>query len=300
MNLDSSQKKGRVIAKKANFYQVDLDLECLNYARKNRILCTIRRKLNHIGFVANVGDKVHVEEIDWNEYKGVVCYIEPRENLLIRPPVANVSDIFVVISVEEPKLDFDQVSRFLLTAEQTGANVNLILSKIDLISLNQLTNYKKRFSKWGYPPILISLKSGFGLDNLKNNFKSKYLSVLCGPSGVGKTSLINFLMPNKSLSVSPVTKKLKRGRHTTRNVELFPISSNCLIADSPGFNRPEIFIKPEELASLFPEFNQQVLNQACKFRNCLHLQEPGCSFNKEWDRYSFYSSLLDEIMNSHR
>ena len=300
MNLDSGPKKGRVIAKKANFFQVDLELDGFNDLKKNRLLCTIRRRLNHIGCIANVGDKVHVEEIDWNEYKGVVNYIEPRENLLSRPPVANVSDVFVVVSVDQPQLDVDQVSRFLLTAEQIGVSINLILSKVDLISLNQLRNYEKQFKSWGYRPTSISLKGGFGLEDLKNNIKSRHLSVLCGPSGVGKTSLINFLMPNQYLPVSPVTKKLKRGRHTTRNVELFSISNNSLIADTPGFNRPEINIKPEKLASLFPELKTQLINQTCKFRNCLHRNEPGCLINKSWDRYSFYSSLLEDLINYHR
>ena len=124
------------------------------------------------------------------------------------------------------------------------------------------------------------------------------LTVLAGPSGVGKTSLINHLIPTVSLPTSSVSKKLKRGTHTTRLVELFAIGNGSLLADTPGFNRPEIVCEPSDFAFLFPEFRTQLSNSQCKFRNCLHRDEPGCVIDKDLERYPFYRENLEEMINS--
>tara|TARA_Y100001968_G_scaffold154219_1_gene140868 strand:- start:2871 stop:3812 length:942 start_codon:yes stop_codon:yes gene_type:complete len=298
--------RGIVVSSKANYLNVDLyksEFDKVNTLTKiplesKRVLCTRRSRLNHQRLSVHVGDNVFVEEIDCKACKGVVCDVEARKSWLQRPPVANVTNVVVVISLSQPEFNFDQASRFLLTAEQTGLKVSLVLSKSDLVSDSTLNKYQEQLTGWGYQPIFISIKEGRGIDALLNNLRSTQLAVLCGPSGVGKSSLINYLLPNQSIEVSTVSKKLKRGRHTTRNVELFELSNHSLLADTPGFNRPEIIVSPSQLSNLFPELRSQIKDQHCKFRNCLHRDEPGCLIDKRWQRYMFYREYIEELIRS--
>ncbi len=297
---------GIVVSSKANFVQVEIDHATLiNLSLPNQVnlkknfclLCTSRNRLNHRGTFVNVGDFVWVEAIDWKAKTAVVAKVEPRKNFLHRPAVANVSNILVVISLSNPKFDLDQTTRFLLAAEQLNLDVRLVISKIDLVSREYLHNQLLRFQDWGYLPIGISVKTGEGLNKLKDYLHTAKLTVLCGPSGVGKTSLLNFLLPNSSLKVGSLSGRLQRGRHTTRNVELFTISNGSRLADTPGFNRPEYDVNPIDLACLFPELRSQLSKDRCRFRDCLHLNEPGCVVNRKLERYPIYRSHLQEIIS---
>tara|TARA_B100001250_G_scaffold55831_1_gene43178 strand:+ start:294 stop:1241 length:948 start_codon:yes stop_codon:yes gene_type:complete len=302
LSIDSKKLYGVVVALKANYLFVDLEINHLfydNYKQLKdsnllRVLCTRRSRLNHVGLTVNVGDKVLVESIDLDQRRGVISSVEPRKSFIKRPPIANFTDVFVVISLAEPEFNPNQVSRFLLAAEQTKQNVDLILTKKDLVDEHISNELIALITGWGYKPIVLSIKNGEGIDYLINQLKSKQLSVLCGPSGVGKSSLINFLKPELSLSIGELSKKLKRGRHITRHVELFKIGSDSFIADSPGFNRPDLNINPYEFEFLFPEFRSSLSTRNCKFRNCLHLYEPGCVLDKNLNRYSEYKAYLEE------
>jgi len=212
--------------------------------------------------------------------------------------VANVTLVSICISVDEPLFDMEQTSRFLLTAECANIKPVIILTKIDLITKNDLILYINKFKSWGYDCIPVSIQNSQGIDTLIERFRKTKLTVLAGPSGVGKTSLINHLIPTISLPTSSVSKKLKRGTHTTRHVELFAIGNGSLLADTPGFNRPEIVCEPSDFAYLFPEFRARFSQSKCKFRNCLHREEPGCVINKNFERYSFYRDNLEEMINS--
>ena len=300
----SNQSRGIVVALKANFFIVeinntDLKSNLLESDPQNqRLLCTRRSRLDYQGLFIDVGDRVFVDSIDWKNKRGLISNLEPRKSLLNRPAVANVTLIAVCISVEEPLFDLKQTSRFLITAENKNINILLVLTKIDLIGKEKLNLYIDRLKRWGYNPIAISVKDIEGLDLLLNIFRHTELSVLCGPSGVGKTSLINQLIPNLALPTSSVSKKLKRGINTTRHVELFSVGNGSLVADTPGFNRPEILSDPLNFAFLFPELRDQLMNAKCKFRNCLHRDEPGCVINKDLERYSFYRENIEEMINS--
>tara|TARA_Y100001968_G_scaffold304691_1_gene319916 strand:- start:654 stop:1577 length:924 start_codon:yes stop_codon:yes gene_type:complete len=303
--VETFQFKGIVVSSKANFLYVEIEQSQFNKISSSnsdehfncpRLLCTKRRRLNHLGLKVHVGDRVSIEAIDWKARKGVVYDVEPRKSWLNRPPVANVTNVVVVISLSQPDFNFDQASRFLLTAEQTSLKVSLVLTKTDLISVAQLDEYQEQLTGWGYEPIFISIKTGTGIDLFLNKLRSTRLAVLCGPSGVGKSSLINYLLPQESIPTSAVSKKLRRGRHTTRNVELFSLSNDSFLADTPGFNRPEIVVEPNELSYLFPELRKQLKDNNCKFRNCLHRDEPGCVIDKGWQRYNFYREYLEELI----
>ena len=212
--------------------------------------------------------------------------------------MANVTLVSICISVDEPLFDIEQVSRFLLTAECANIKSLIVLTKIDLITKNRLILYINQINSWGYECVPVSIQNSQGIDSLIERFRKTKLTVLAGPSGVGKTSLINHLIPTLSLPTSSVSKKLKRGTHTTRHVELFAIGNESLLADTPGFNRPEIVCEPSGFAFLFPEFRNQLSNSKCIFRNCLHRDEPGCVIDKDLERYPFYRENLEEMINS--
>ena len=305
MNKNKSNKlKGIVVALKANFLIVEIDHKNFKdhsfdeFYGKNRLLCIRRSKLNYQGLFIDVGDIVCVESIDYKNKRAVVSDVEPRQSFLKRPAVANVTLVSICISADEPLFDMEQTSRFLLTAECANIEPLIILTKIDLITKNDLILYINKFKSWGYDCIPVSIHNSQGIDSLIERLRKTKLTVLAGPSGVGKTSLINHLIPTVSLPTSSVSKKLKRGTHTTRHVELFAIGNGSLLADTPGFNRPEIVCEPSDFAFLFPEFRTQLSNSQCKFRNCLHRDEPGCVIDKDLERYPFYRENLEEMINS--
>ena len=305
MNKNKSKKfKGIVVALKANFLIVEIDFRDFKdtsmdqFSKKITLLCTRRSKLDYQGLFIDVGDKVCIESIDYKNKRAVVFDVEPRQSFLKRPAVANVTLVSICISVDEPLFDMEQVSRFLLTAECANIKSLIVLTKIDLITKNELILYINQINSWGYDCVPVSIQNSQGIDSLIERFRKTKLTVLAGPSGVGKTSLINHLIPTVSLPTSSVSKKLKRGTHTTRHVELFAIGNESLLADTPGFNRPEIVCEPSGFAYLFPEFRTQLSNSQCKFRNCLHRDEPGCVIDKDFERYPFYRENLEEMINS--
>ena len=303
--IKSKNFLGTVISLKANFFSVEIDFQDSKddlfnqFPKKIRLLCTRRSKLDYQGLFIDVGDIVCVDSIDYKNKRGVISEVKPRKSFLKRPAVANVTLVSICISLYEPLFDMHQASRFLLTAECADIKPLIILTKIDLIKKNDLIVYKNKVNNWGYECIPVSIKNPQSIDLLIERFKTSKLTVLAGPSGVGKTSLINHLIPTVSLPISSVSKKLKRGTHTTRHVELFPIGDGSLLADTPGFNRPEIVCKPSGLAYLFPEFRTRLTHSQCKFRNCMHRDEPGCVINKDLERYPFYRENLEDMINSH-
>ena len=301
----SKKIKGIVVALKANFYIVEVDYsdfhkEPINQLyEKIRLLCTRRNKLDYQGLFIDVGDFVFIESIDYKNKRAVIFEVEPRKSFVNRPAVANVTLVSVCISVDEPLLDVDQVSRFLITAECAKIKPIIVLTKIDLVTYNDLIFHVNKFKSWGYDCIPVSIYNSKGIDLLLERFRETKLTVLAGPSGAGKTSLINHFIPNVSLPTSSVSKKLKRGTHKTRHVELFEIGKGTRLADTPGFNRPEILCEPSDFAYLFPELRIQITNSRCKFRNCLHRNEPGCVINKDFERYPFYLENLEKMISSH-
>ncbi len=307
MQVDIQIVKGIVVALKANYLIVEVnpDLSLIDTSTQNinlkkiRLLCTKRSRLSFHGSFVCVGDIVTIESIDWKRLRGVVINVDPRNSMFNRPPVANLTDVLIALSLKEPLLEKSHISNFLLTAELSQQHVTVILTKRDLVDQDILDQNIVRLKDWGYEPIAISIVNGDGIDIFYNKINSMKLGVLCGPSGVGKSSLINYLLPQKSIPIGSLSKKLKRGKNTTRHVELFTLKNGSLIADTPGFNKPELSINPHHLSQLFPELRSQLATTNCKFRNCLHMNEPGCGISKNWERYEYYKNYLREILNSH-
>jgi len=285
-----------VVALLANFCWVQLDRP--GPEAQQRLLCTRRTRLGKSGQIIRVGDWVLVDGIDWPSRRAAVAAVEPRQLLLERPPVANITRVVVVIALAEPALDPLQLTRFLITAEASGAAVELVFSKADLLPHDQVMHWLQRASVWGYAALAVSPRVPGSLDPLRQRLGQPGLSVLCGPSGVGKSSLINALLPDLELRVAAVSGRLQRGRHTTRHVELFALDEGSLLADTPGFNRPQLPQDPAALAACFPELRPPRLSQVCQFSDCLHQGEPGCAIATGWDRQELYSQCLQELQGA--
>jgi len=282
---------GTVLAAVANFYQVQLDKEGLS----TPLLCTRRSRLKKIGQRVMVGDRVRVEDPDWASLRGAIAEVYPRTTALSRPPVANADQILLVFSVDQPSLDPYQLSRFLVKGESTQLSLCLCLNKSDLVSPQWQQQWHQRLKQWGYVPLFISILTGQGLAELSQHLAQR-VTVVAGPSGVGKSSLINALIPDADLRVGKVSGKLQKGRHTTRHVELFQLPSGGLLADTPGFNQPDVDYPPEQLADYFPEVRQRLRLESCQFSDCLHREEPDCAIRGEWERYDHYLMFLQEVI----
>ena len=284
---------GTVVAVQANYYQVQLD-RGTEFPQAS-LLCLRRARLKKIGQRVIVGDRVGVEEPDWAGGRGAIAEVLPRTSELDRPPIANAQQILLVFALAEPQLDAYQLTRFLIKAESTGLETCLCLNKCDLISQQEIEQWNDRLQAWGYQPIFISVKSGIGLEQVQQRLNGK-ITIFAGMSGVGKSSLINALIPEVELRVGEVSGKLSRGRHTTRHVELFELPTGGLLADSPGFNQPDLDCAPEEVASLFPEACQRLQDASCQFSDCLHRDEPNCAVRGDWERYGDYLTILEEAI----
>ncbi|MCP9927121.1 ribosome small subunit-dependent GTPase A [Cyanobium sp. CH-040] len=286
-------RSGLVVALQANYCWVELERP--GPGDRGRLLCTRRTRLAKGGQTICVGDRVRLAGIDWAAGRGAVAEVEERECLLPRPAVANVSQVVVVVALAEPEPDPLQLTRFLITAEATGRPVELVLSKADLLPPGEVEAWCVRLRGWGYGAVAVSGHTGQGLEPLRRLLSRPGISVLCGPSGVGKSSLLNRLDPRLALRIGAVSGRLQRGRHTTRHVELFALAPGALVADTPGFNRPELPEDPLALAPLFPELRRRLSQGRCRFADCLHQGEPGCAASDPWERQSLYNQCLDQI-----
>ena len=285
---------GLVTKKFNDFFLVDLKNQ-ENSGNSEKCLCKVRKSINFKNQLIYVGDEVVIENIDLKSKRALITSLKERKNLLVRPSVANISNIFITFSVEEPALNLSQVNRFLISAESMGVEVTLVLTKCDLISDETRSSLIDKFKKWGYQAITLNLKKSDYFNNLLFELKQKKCSIFMGPSGVGKTTLLNMIIPGLQNSTAPVSNKIKRGKNTTRNVELFSISNQSYIVDTPGFNMQPLKVDISLLPNLYSEINKQIVDEAikCKFRNCLHLNDEGCNLNKSFERYTFYKEMIE-------
>lgn len=284
---------GTVMAAQANYYRVQLNA---SDAPPGQLLCLRRGKLKKQGQQVLVGDQVIIGEADWQSQRGMIDQVLPRHCALTRPAIANVNQILLVFALQDPEPEPWQVSRFLVTAEASGLAITVVLSKADLVDENIHQAWVSRLAEWGYPAQLLSIHTGLGLEELWQLLNNQ-ISVICGPSGVGKSSLIQQLIPEQEIRIGAISEHWHKGKHTTRHVELFPLATGGLLADTPGFNQPHLHLRPDDLATCFPEIRIRLQTQACQFHNCQHLTEPDCVVRGAWSRYEHYQVFYQELVS---
>lgn len=236
------------------------------------------------------------------ENDGTVTEIEPRKNELVRPPIANIDQALLVFSVTEPDFNLHLLDRFITVIEGYEIEPVVVLTKVDLLEEVALAEVKKQASYYesiGYT-LLYTFKGDASLKERLYPLLGEKTSVLAGQSGVGKSTLLNTLLPKLALKTGEISTALGRGKHTTRHVELIDVG-NGLLADTPGFSTFEMdHIEKEELSSCFIEMNKY----SCKFRGCMHVKEPGCAVKEAVEkgeiashRYEHYLQFLEEIID---
>lgn len=266
------------------------------------IECKARGKFRNQGITPLVGDLV-----DFSDYYNscVIDNIAPRKNELVRPPVANIDQAIIVFAAANPEPNLRLLDRFLILAEYNNLAVIICINKIDLVDMDNAERLMVPYKNAGYRVIYTSTKKGSGIDELKNSLRCK-INVFAGPSGVGKSSLLNVVQPGYNLKTGDLSDKLKRGKHTTRHCELLGLTDGGFVVDTPGFSSLDIdSIDKEELQHFFPEFAD--FSERCKFYGCSHVNELECAVKSAVadnlinpDRYSTYVDLYNELSKTRR
>ena len=276
-------EKGQIYKIHSNFYYVN--------ANGNNFECKLREVLKKQKQKIVVGDYVEFEN-------GAIEKVLPKDNYIPRPNVANIDQIVIVSAVKEPELDFKQLNRYICFAKYYNIPTKLCFNKSDL-SLDDTTIEKvfQIYEPLGYDIVFTSAKENDGIEEFKELLENK-ISVLCGNSGVGKSSLINAINPKFNLKTNSVSEKTERGIHTTRHCEIVKLTENTKIVDTPGFSNLKFdFLMPTEVGELFDEITKY--KGCCKFADCLHITEIGCAVLENIDeidisRYESYLAFVEE------
>lgn len=275
------------------------------------VQCRARGIFKKRGESPLVGDRVRFAETENGE--GTVDAIEPRSTELIRPPVANADLAVLVFSVIRPELNLQLLDKFLVHTEHAGLDALIVLTKMDAVAESEdadrirqdVEAARELYTSIGYDTLITSAKKQEGLDELRDHL-SRHISVFAGQSGVGKSSLVNALVPGLQLETSEISEKLGRGRHTTRHVELVKLAGGGYVADTPGFSQLDFAeLGVEQVGDCFREFRE--LASGCKFRGCTHLHEPGCAVKDALEsgdiaksRYKHYAGFMVEWKENRR
>ncbi len=290
--------QGRIIKGVGGFYYVDAGKGEAYECRAKGIFR--KEKLKPL-----VGDYVEIEVLDEKEKTGNVIKILPRKNQLIRPAVANIDQALVIFAVKEPNPNFMLLDRFLITMERQGVPVVICLNKEDLGEEGEIKEIVKTYSACGYQVLVTSAEKGQGIPSLSRALQGKTTAV-AGPSGAGKSSLTNLLAPHVQMETGEISKKLGRGRHTTRHSQLIPLDQETYLMDTPGFTSFYVEdMEKEELRHYFPEFAPY--EGTCRFQGCTHTHEPGCRVKEAWQggkinsrRYENYLEIYKELEEKRR
>ena len=252
-----------------------------------------------------VGDDVEIEVLNEEEKLGNIVKILPRRSELIRPAVANIDQALVIFAAREPKPNLSLLDRFLVIMEKQDVPVIICFNKQDLCDDEEVGRLKEIYEACGYPVVLASAKQGEGIEEIKSRLRGKTTTV-AGPSGVGKSSLTNLLQNEVQMETGEISKKLGRGRHTTRHSQIIQIEEDTWLYDTPGFTSFYVEeIEKEELRFYFREFSKY--EGTCRFQGCTHTHEPGCMVKNALEegkiskeRYENYLELYGELKEKRR
>lgn len=249
-----------------------------------------------------VGDNVEIVVLDEAEKKGNIEEILPRENELIRPAVANIDLALIIFAAAKPQPNFNLLDRFLIMMEYQKVPVSICFNKTDLVTEEELHTFADIYEVCGYHIVFTSAKQEHGIEEMLELLQGKTTAV-AGPSGVGKSSLVNRLQPNIQMETGAISRKIERGKHTTRHSEIIPIYGNTYIMDTPGFSTLNIpGFEKEDLQQYYPDFVP--FEPYCRFKGCSHINEPDCGVKNAILegkisnlRYENYKLLYEELKN---
>ena len=285
---------------KGQIFKIHSDFYYVNTA-KGDYECKIRDVLKKRKDTIVVGDFVELEQINDNSKQAFVSRVLPRESYIPRPKVANINQVIIVSAIKEPDLDFEQLNRYLSFCEYYGIHPVLCFNKNDLEGEEEIiAGIKRIYEPLKYPILFTSALEGNGIKEFEKILNGK-ITVLCGSSGVGKSSLINAVCPDLNLKTKQVSEKTERGTHTTRHCEIITLKKNSRIVDTPGFSQLRFdFLMPADVGVLFREI-AQIQNKygQCKFSDCIHEHETGCKILEHPEmmdetRYNSYLQFVKE------
>lgn len=300
--------KGLVIKSTGSWYGVLTDED-------KTINCRIKGKFRTLDIKTTnpiaVGDHVDIE-LEPDQETGLITFLHPRKNYIIRKSInlskqaqiiaANLDQAFLIVTLASPRTSLGFIDRFLVTAEAYHIPAKLIFNKLDLFSdegLEILEEYQSIYEKAGYPCYSVSAIKETNLDQIRDLLKDQ-VTLVSGHSGVGKSTLINALLPGKELKTGEISDWSDKGKHTTTFAEMFPLPFGGYLIDTPGIRELGVFdIEKQELGRFFPEIKQ--LMSSCRFHNCRHINEPGCAVlnalendEMETSRYDSYLSIYND------
>lgn len=290
---------GKIIKGIAGFYYVHDGHETVYECRAKGIF-------RSRGIKPVVGDNVEFVVLDEEKAEGSIEEILPRKNVLVRPASANVDQALVVFAITQPEPNLNLLDRFLIMMEAQEVPVTICFNKTDLGEEDRQEEYRKTYEQAGYPVLFVSSREKAGVECIREVLRGK-TTILAGPSGVGKSSLTNQILPKAVMETGSISEKIKRGKHTTRHAELFCVEENTYLCDTPGFS--SMYLEDIESGALkyyFPEF--EPFADACKFQaDCVHIGEPVCGVKDALEsgklsesRYENYRILYQELREKER
>ena len=290
---------GKIIKGIAGFYYVHDGHETVYECRAKGIF-------RSRGIKPVVGVNVEFVVLDEEKAEGSIEEILPRKNVLVRPASANVDQALVVFAITQPEPNLNLLDRFLIMMEAQEVPVTICFNKTDLGEKDRQEEYRKTYEQAGYPVLFVSSREEVGVERIREVLRGK-TTILAGPSGVGKSSLTNQILPKAVMETGSISEKIKRGKHTTRHAELFCVEENTYLCDTPGFS--SMYLEDIESGALkyyFPEF--EPFADACKFQaDCVHIGEPVCGVKDALEsgklsesRYENYRILYQELKEKER
>lgn len=287
--------QGKIIRGIAGFYYVHIH-------GKGIIECKAKGVFRNKKVKPLVGDNVELEILDEDNKTGNVTEILPRKNSLIRPAVANVDQAVVIFAASFPKPNLNLLDRFLLMMQMQDVPTVICINKIDDTDNSETDRIVDNYKNSGCNVYRTSTVTGEGIEEFGKCLKGK-TSVLAGPSGVGKSSVMNCLFPEADMATGEISEKIKRGKHTTRHSELFCLADDVYVMDTPGFTSLSLpDVEKEDLKEFYPEFDEY--RDKCRFLGCVHINEPNCAVKNAVEedrissgRYENYKQFYEEISN---
>lgn len=272
-------------------------------AHRGIYTCSAKGKFRYEKIKPLVGDNVVIASVEEDKKTANIIEVIKRKNLLIRPEVANVDQALVVFAITDPSPNLNLLDRFLVMMESQFIDTIICFNKSDLVTEKEVEMLYNIYQGAGYKVITTSTYKDLGIKDVKEVLEGK-TTVLAGPSGVGKSSLLNIFCPKADMQVGELSQKIKRGKNTTRHSELFYMDEYTFIMDTPGFSSMYMLdFEKEELRFYFPEIKKYY--GECKFKECMHINEPGCKVKEALNqgiisksRYGNYSLIFDEMKNT--